>query len=679
MPREKIKRQQIDLSDISKKSDKDIREQQISADFFDDKPRTKNNNNWNKMDNRDIESDDVFDEEDFFDKEFQFVDDDEANTNKQKDITKSARHQERTVKKESARTEAVKKKPATDEFHSGTKRALEHKYDDKSGKATAKTKKKRVSPWVVLGIFTIFLLAVVGCVYGAGAHYYSTHFLRGTIINGIDVSNMTYDELTTTLKDYSIVVKERGKTANSQYVEKIKGDEIGIDLVSGSGVEDILKNQSLLKWYAPSGEIYEKDVLISFDEQLLEERVLKLKGFQDGQFEKPQNATVSDYDSQKGFSIVPETQGNTLKKKVAIQAIKDAVTNLEREIDLDKKDCYMKPKIDSGNKKLNDRLNQMNKLAEVEITYTFGETIETVDGSLISQWLVTDEETNKVSVDREQVGEYVATLRKKYDTIFRKRDFKTRSGKTVTLDNGDYGWWMNYVEETKQLADQIEEGTSGKRTPVYYQTAAQYGPKDYGNTYVEINLTSQKLFVIVDGKQKLKTDVCTGNTSRGHGTNPGIFGITYKERYGVLVGETYESTVAYWMPFDGDIGLHDAIWKTQFGSDFYKTDGSHGCVNLPYNTAKKIYGLVEKNTPVIVYELPGTESDSVTVQSYKEIANAAIEAIDAIGTVDKDSGDEIETARYMYNKVGAAGQKYVKNYDVLLAAEAEFKSLSQKN
>ena len=63
----------------------------------------------------------------------------------------------------------------------------------------------------------------------------------------------------------------------------------------------------------------------------------------------------------------------------------------------------------------------------------------------------------------------------------------------------------------------------------------------------------------------------------------------------MLVGETYESTVSYWMPFDEDIGMHDAIWKSQFGSNFYKTDGSHGCINLPYLTAKKIYGYVEKH------------------------------------------------------------------------------------
>ena len=39
------------------------------------------------------------------------------------------------------------------------------------------------------------------------------------------------------------------------------------------------------------------------------------------------------------------------------------------------------------------------------------------------------------------------------------------------------------------------------------------------------------------------------------------------------------------------------------------TNGSHGCVNLPYAVAQEIYGYVEKNTPVICYYLPGTEPE----------------------------------------------------------------------
>ena len=48
-----------------------------------------------------------------------------------------------------------------------------------------------------------------------------------------------------------------------------------------------------------------------------------------------------------------------------------------------------------------------------------------------------------------------------------------------------------------------------------------------------------------------------------------------------LVGDNYVTPVKYWMPFNGGIGLHDAVWQSAFGGERYKTKGSHGCVNLP--------------------------------------------------------------------------------------------------
>lgn len=57
------------------------------------------------------------------------------------------------------------------------------------------------------------------------------------------------------------------------------------------------------------------------------------------------------------------------------------------------------------------------------------------------------------------------------------------------------------------------------------------------------------------------------------------------------------------MPFNGNIGLHDADWRTSFGGQIYRTNGSHGCVNLPPDYARRIYDVVQTGTPVICYNL----------------------------------------------------------------------------
>ena len=55
--------------------------------------------------------------------------------------------------------------------------------------------------------------------------------------------------------------------------------------------------------------------------------------------------------------------------------------------------------------------------------------------------------------------------------------------------------------------------------------------------------------------------------------------------------------------------FRSASWRSEFGSNIYMTNGSHGCINLPYSVAEEIYGYVEKGTPVICYHLPGTEPE----------------------------------------------------------------------
>jgi murein L,D-transpeptidase YcbB/YkuD len=74
------------------------------------------------------------------------------------------------------------------------------------------------------------------------------------------------------------------------------------------------------------------------------------------------------------------------------------------------------------------------------------------------------------------------------------------------------------------------------------------------------------------------------------------------------VGEDYSTPVKYWMPFNKNIGFHDAPWRSEFGKDIFLTKGSHGCINMPPDAAKKMYKYMERGVAVVVYELPGTEN-----------------------------------------------------------------------
>lgn len=462
-------------------------------------------------------------------------------------------------------------------------------------------KKKR---FPVLPVILCGLLAAASGAYGCGLFYYQSHFLPGTTVDRIDVSGMTIEELEVRIQDYSLRVIER--QADGQTLEEeIQGKDIGLSYASGEPLQELLQSQNTWAWFLPQSTEHRTEGLVAYDEEKLEERVEGLKGFQEDFAKEPEDAYITEYVPEEGFAIVPEVQGNTLNRQKTLEAVRTAAASLEELVDLDAAGCYETPSVTAEDEKLNQVLAKLQKYAEIQITYNFGENKEVLDGETISGWLQV--EGTDVTLDETQVEAYVASLRKKYDTIFRPRTFTTSYGKEITIDGGDYGWWMNGEQEVQELTEMIERGESGERTPVYYQTADRYGTPDYGDTYVEINLTAQHLFLYKNGTKLLESDFVSGNSSRGYDTPAGVYGVTYKQRNATLTGENYQTPVSYWMPFNRNIGMHDANWRGSFGGNIYKTNGSHGCINLPPSVAAEIYENIEKGTPVICYHLPGTE------------------------------------------------------------------------
>lgn len=450
-----------------------------------------------------------------------------------------------------------------------------------------------------------FLCLVTVIAYLAGVVYYQSHFLEGTNIYGTDVSKMKVEDFEKGLQDYSLTIVQKDVNGE-KFKETLSSSDLGISVSSTDELTKIMDKQNAWLWPLHHNAIYAgRPTFISCDSDKVEEAVSGLRNMQKGEFIKPKNAYVSDYKKGQGYEVVSEVNGNRLNKKAVIAAVEDAVTGLSSELDCEEADLYKKPKVLSDNERLNKLADKLNKFTSTNITYEFGDNTEVLDGDTVNKWISVKK--GKVILDEAKVADFVASLRKKYDTIFRSREFKTSYGPTITITGGDYGWWMNTAQETKELSKLIKNGEQGSRTPCYYQTADRYGTPDYGDTYVEINLTEQHVFLYKDGKLVLETDCVSGNSARGFDTPAGVYGITYKQRDATLNGENYSTPVSYWMPFNMNIGLHDADWRTSFGGQIYRTSGSHGCVNLPPDAARRIYEVIQTGTPVICYHLSASQ------------------------------------------------------------------------
>jgi len=146
------------------------------------------------------------------------------------------------------------------------------------------------------------------------------------------------------------------------------------------------------------------------------------------------------------------------------------------------------------------------------------------------------------------------------------------------------------------------QGDIIEKEPIYLQKAFSREGNEIGNTYVEINISKQHLWLYKDGKMIAQGSVVTGNPNRGNATVLGVYMVNYKQKEASLKGPGYEAKVTYWMPFFGNIGLHDASWRYRFGEDIYLRNGTHGCVNAPLYLAKIVYENVDEGTPIIIYK-----------------------------------------------------------------------------
>jgi lipoprotein-anchoring transpeptidase ErfK/SrfK len=174
---------------------------------------------------------------------------------------------------------------------------------------------------------------------------------------------------------------------------------------------------------------------------------------------------------------------------------------------------------------------------------------------------------------------------------------------------------MVYVEETKSLRDAYSNEETikipaGEVCEVYDQDEKDYLVSykgNYGliskdnvtvleNTFVVIDIYTQTLKVYVNNELLLETFVVTGKDSTP--TYCGFFRIREKEED--VYWPEFKVKVDYWMPFNRGEGMHDASWRKKFGSDLYKEEGSHGCVNIPKKYITTIYDNVEVGTPVLV-------------------------------------------------------------------------------
>lgn len=466
---------------------------------------------------------------------------------------------------------------------------------------------------LIVSLTVTALCATLLAAYVVQASQYDGKYISGTVINGVDVSNMTAEEAKAAISE-----KNEGAALTITFAdgteETIDGDVFALKTESEEdGISGILKAQDKMAWIAGhlgNTKNYTVKENKTYDEAALRAAVDALPELNAARVTAPANAHMQ-MGADGTLSIVPEVEGNTLDEAKLFSEVTAALNNGETSVRVSD-DAYVKPTVTSDDADLNTQVNDINGFLSTVITYQLhtGETM-TLDRSTMKDWIVTrDDDPTYYYIDtnvlQAKAAEYAAQIAAKDNEEKTTKTFHSTSRGDIEMTTDPYGYIVDQAQTQAQLYQNLLARGTFTVQPVYSMSSTTEG---FANTYIEVDLQNQHLWYYVDGALFYECDFVSGlDGDPDRETPTGVYSIYMKQKDRDLkgpIGEdgepSYVSHVDFWMPFNKNVGLHNAPWRESFGGSIYKYSGSHGCINLSYESAETIYNKVSVGTTVVVF------------------------------------------------------------------------------
>lgn len=424
--------------------------------------------------------------------------------------------------------------------------------------------------------------------YLGGMAFFHSHYYPHTKVGNIDIGLKSRTDAKEFVKDelekYTLTVKEKDGD------EFITATDAGLSFSDINRIDKILDMQSYVPWLFRLTRHYDFDELnIQVDADTLSSYVDTMKCMNPETPEESVNASITYNKDEKVFQIIPETIGNIVDKEHFLSGLNDAMIHHDKEISLVEDTYYVQPRYKADSEAVTKARSKLNKYLKGIVTYKDGNSkIKTYKKDIAS--MLTWSEDFEVKFNKKKVKAFVK------DKV--AGTFNSIKG---DIPSGITAWKVGVDKETTQLIKNIKAGKRVSRKPIYSKEGFNRDEYNVGNTFIDVNITDQRMWYVENGKIQLSSDVVTGNMSNGHATTTGFYRIAYKQRDHLMV--KYNSFVHYWMPYNTSIGVgfHDASWRSNFGGQIYRTNGSHGCINMPPAKAAALFGMISSGTAVYVH------------------------------------------------------------------------------
>ncbi len=455
-------------------------------------------------------------------------------------------------------------------------------------------------------IILLFLLTV----YFVLAFYYREGFSLNTWINGVYCTGKTVEEVNSELLLHTeapnIVIVDREGT---KYTISLADADYRADY--STALERYRQEQNPYLWI-DNVLFHSRRALapaVTVDVAALRRAYDSLEFVQAEQHKSKDYSLTRD---TSGEYVFTDGLAGRIDLEKAFLALENIVESGQETLNLQDGGCYYDIVPDENQKALRNLWKEIERYQNCDIVYCFGEERHPLTAADCASFLVAEnglpvtDQTGNFVLDEEAVTAYVEQLAEEYDGYGRTRQFHSTRGDVITIEGGTYGSKLDQKKEVTYLMEHLLDagahtGTPQSHIPAYEREAFCYGKDDIGDTYIEVDMTQQKMYYYEKGELRLETDVVTGNMRRRMGTPEGVNFVYNKQKNRILRGPGYASPVKFWMPVKGSIGIHDASWRKEFGGDIYQTAGSHGCINTPKDKMEELYDMVQIGTPVVMF------------------------------------------------------------------------------
>ena len=485
------------------------------------------------------------------------------------------------------------------------------------GDADSYAKRRKHSALLPLGI----IVGVLAVAYFIGVALFNYVFYPHTTLEGEDVSLQPVTEVadanSVSVTNHTLTVT----TADGGSFE-VSGSAVGLRLDTAAYAHDAVSQQNPWMWPVEvlSSRTIASPARASYDEGKLKAAVKQQVEAYNETAKAPVNATAAYNEDTGLYEITPEAAGTTLAVDAVTEQVAQAMAEVKQSIQLDDS-AYEQPTVKSDDKDLKAAVDEVNAhLGATQSLTVGGKEVATVGASQIAQWVSIDDKL-QMAIDTDAITTWCkGDLSKELDTIGTTRTYTTPDGKTYSVTGGEYGWCIDGATLATSIADAIKAGKAGTIEVPMKTKAAKWGEggADWGDRWVDVNIKTQHATFYDGGEVIWESDIVSGKVDGGYDTPQGVYQINSYMSSVESGGEqvklvspekdektgdpTYISYVDYWMPFVGNlVAFHDASWRSSFGDDIYKSNGSHGCVNLPADKAKELYHIIKVGDVVVVH------------------------------------------------------------------------------